>query len=368
MGQAALMAKNHLFSLPDQLWRVQMQEKLITKEILQSTVLVQELLRSWPTKVNGCPITPFQTGSECVISCKTSIFTGFGLTSCLWKMWYSYFGLLSFPAISLSLCHIGCIWWRTSVSVCVRNPPSAATPHWLRSLLNVLLWPDYSQSAFKYLSPRSISPSYSTPCSSQSAMLYCTMCRQNLQYKCKESHEVWIVVRWNSKARIPIDGEASRFCVCVFIVMLSFCISKAIVFTTGGEVIFSWWFSPENQDRESSYTFSMQWYECLQTESEGIYSWRGETSILVCCNAHSHPKLDGRCQPEARCPTKVGTIEKKFISSVFFNAFLIYGTLCGYVNCQLVSFMSASVGALCLGQLQCVGCLFFFRKRDCWDW
>ena len=58
-------------------------EALITKEILQSTVLVQELLRSWPTKVNGCPITPFQTGSECVISCKISIFTGFGLTSCL---------------------------------------------------------------------------------------------------------------------------------------------------------------------------------------------------------------------------------------------------------------------------------------------
>ena len=105
-----------------------------------------------------------------------------------------------------------------------------------------------------------------------------------------------LFVRWNSKARIPIDGEASRFCVCVFIVMLSFCISKAIVFTTGGEVIFSWWFSPENQDRESSYTFSMQWYECLQTESEGMRSLRGETSILVCCNAHSHPKLDGRCQ------------------------------------------------------------------------
>ena len=58
MGQAALMAKNHLFSFPDQLCRVQMQEKLVTKEILQSNVLVQELLRSWPTKVNGCPITP----------------------------------------------------------------------------------------------------------------------------------------------------------------------------------------------------------------------------------------------------------------------------------------------------------------------
>ena len=53
---------------------------------------------------------------------------------------------------------------------------------------------------------------------------------------------------------------------------------------------------------------------------------------------------------------------KKFISSVFFNAFLIYGTLCGFVNCQLVSFMSASVGALCLGQLQRVGCLFFLGK------
>ena len=118
MGQAALMAKNHLFSFPDQLWRVQMQENLVTKEILQSNVLVQELLRSW-SKVNGCPITPFQTGSECVIPCKTSIFTGLGLTFILWKMWFRYFGLPSFPAISLSLFHIGCIWWRTSVSVCL---------------------------------------------------------------------------------------------------------------------------------------------------------------------------------------------------------------------------------------------------------
>ena len=316
MGQAALMAKNHLFSLPDQLWRVQMQEKLITKEILQSTVLVQELLRSWPTKVNGCPITPFQTGSECVISCKISIFTGFGLTSCLWKMWYSYFGLLSFPAISLSLCHIGCIWWRTSVSVCVRNPPSAATPHWLRSLLNVLLWPDYSQSAFKYLSPRSISPSYSTPCSSQSAMLYCTMCRQNLQYKCKESHKVWIVCAFqNSNWQGSIAFLFMRFyCDVVVLHFKSHC-----VYNRRGSIIFSWWFSPENQDRESLYTFSMQWYECLQTESEGICSLRGETSILVCCNAHSHPKLDGRCQPEARCPTKVGTIEK--------NSFQLYSLM-----------------------------------------
>ena len=53
----------------------------------------------------------------------------------------------------------------------------------------------------KYLSPRSISPSYSTPCSSQSAMLYCTMCRQNLQYKCKESHKVWIVCAVEFKSR-----------------------------------------------------------------------------------------------------------------------------------------------------------------------
>ena len=159
--------------------------------------------------------------------------------------------------------------------VCVRNPPSAASPHWYRSLLNVLLWPDYSQSAFKYLSPRSISPffgikktsspSYSTPCSSQSQ---CVDKIYNISVKTVMRFELF--VRWNSKARIPIDGEASRFCVCVFIVMLSFCISKAIVFTTGGEVIFSWWFSPENQDRESSYTFSMQWYECLQTGSEGM--------------------------------------------------------------------------------------------------
>ena len=52
------------------------------------------------------------------------------------------------------------------------------------------------------------------------------------------------------------------------------------------------------------------------------------------------------------------------LSSVFFNAFPISGTLCGFVNCQLVSFMSASVGALCLGQLQCVGCLFFSGGRN----
>lgn len=66
-----------------------------------------------------------------------------------------------------------------------------------------------------------------------------------------------------------------------------------------------------------------------------------------------NPKLDAQL--------KLGQ-SKKIISSVFFNAFLIYGTLCGFVNCQLVSFMSASVGALCLGQLQRVGCLFFLGK------
>ena len=80
-GTGRLDGKESPFFTPGS--RVQMQEKLVTKEILQSNVLVQELLRSWPTKVNGCPITPFQTGSECVISCKISIFTGFGLTSCL---------------------------------------------------------------------------------------------------------------------------------------------------------------------------------------------------------------------------------------------------------------------------------------------
>ena len=100
----------------------------------------------------------------------------------------------------------------------------------------------------------------------------------------------------------------------------------------------------------------MQWYECLQTGSEGmnlLFERRDINLGLLQC---ALPPKAGWQMPNPKLD------RKKFISSVFFNAFLIYGTLCGFVNCQLVSFMSASVGALCLGQLQRVGCLFFLGK------
>ena len=179
-----------------------------------------------------------------------------------------------------------------------------------------------------------------------------------------------LFVRWNSKARIPIDGEASRFCdtdteiLCLRfycdVVVLHF--KSHCVYNRRGSNLFLMILPWKSGSRILIYILhAVVWMPTDRERGNESVHWEERHQSWSAAMRTPTQSWMADAKPEARCPTKVGAIEI-FISSVFFNAFLIYGTLCGFVNCQLVSFMSASVGALCLGQLQRVGCLFFLGK------